>query len=95
MCMPNCPHCVKMQQHTLELPHVEKLVTSSFETLNVNRTTHAKLVQKLKIKCYPTTLLVDPNNKVLDMIEGYVDAKKFQVHLQTGLASMISETQTR
>jgi hypothetical protein len=98
VCMPNCPHCVKMQQQTFGLPHVERLVTDSFETLNAGRYSHAILVQKLNIKWYPTTVLVGPNNKVLDMIEGYVDAKNFQLRLQTGLASLAPttlETQTR
>lgn len=95
VCMPNCPHCVKMMEQTYEVPHVEKLVSSSFETIHVGRYKNAQLVQKLRIKWFPTTVLVGPNNKVLDMIEGYVDAKKFQQRLQTGLASITPTTQTR
>ena len=95
VCMPNCPHCVKMMEQTYEVPRVEQMVTGSFETIHVSRYTHAKLVEKLKVKWYPTTVLVAPNNKVLDVIEGYVDAKKFHIRLQTGLASVAGATQTR
>ena len=98
VCMPNCPHCTKMKLQTFGLPQVKKLVSSSFETINASRYTHATLVQNLNIKWYPTTVLVGPNNKVLDVIEGYVDAQKLTLRLQTGLASLtpvVPETQTR
>ena len=96
--MPNCPHCVKMVNSTYHKPKVEQLVASSFETIKVDRYTHATLVSKLHIKWYPTTVLVGPNNKILDVIEGYVGPKEFQQRLQTGLASMPkskTDTQTR
>lgn len=88
VCMPNCPHCTKMMEKTYELSHVDKLVRGSFETIHVGRYSHAKLISKLKIKWYPTTVLVSPNNKVLDMIEGYVAAPKFEQRLYTGLANV-------
>ena len=93
--MHNCPHCVKMVERTYELPEVERLVSSSFETIRADRYTHAELVQKLHVKWYPTTILVGPNNKVLDVIEGYVESKAFQRRLQTGLAASTTQTQTR
>ncbi len=93
--MPNCPHCVKMVKKTYERPEVGELVNSSFETIYAGRFTHAKLVQMLDVQWYPTTILVGPNNQVLDVIEGYVDSKTFQRRLQTGLAAASSTTQTR
>jgi len=93
--MPNCPYCVKMMKKTYQRPEVENLVASSFETIYADRFTHAKLVQTLNVKFYPTTIIVGPNNKVLDVIKGYVDSKTFQRRLQTGLAAASSTTQTR
>ncbi len=96
--MPNCHYCVKMKEQVYRLPRVRQLVASSFETVNAGRYSHSKLVEKLHIKWYPTTVLVGPNNKVLDVIEGYADANMFQQRLQTGLASAHgapSATQTR
>jgi len=92
--MPNCPYCVKMMKKTYSRSEVENLVSSSFETVYAGRFTHAKLVQSLNVKFYPTTILVGPNNKVLDVIKGYVDSKTFQRRLQTGLAAALT-TQTR
>ena len=77
-----------MAEGTYHESPVEKLVTGSFETIEVDRYQDAKLVEKLKIRWYPTTVLVAPNNKVLDVIEGYVDAKIFQHRLQSSLATL-------
>lgn len=94
--MPQCPHCTMMLDKTYEQPEVDELVRGSFETLQAGRYTHATLISKLHVKWYPTTVLVGPNNKVLDMIEGYVDASTFKRRLQMGIASAhAADTQTR
>jgi hypothetical protein len=93
--MPQCPHCTKMLEQTYESNGVNEIVKGSFETLQVSRHTHAALVSKLHVRWYPSTVLVSSNNKVLDMIEGYVDANTFKQRLQLGIASANSDTQTR
>jgi thioredoxin-related protein len=93
--MPQCPHCTKMIEQTYEQPEVDEMVKGSFETLQAGRYTDAILVSKLHVRWYPTTVLVGSNNKVLDVIEGYVDAKTFKRRLQLGIASASSSTQTR
>jgi len=93
--MPNCPHCVKMVNETYHRPQVQQLVAGSFETIKAGRYTHAKLVSKLHIKWYPTTVLVGPNNKILDVIEGYVGHQRFKRRLQTGIAAMHKPTATQ
>lgn len=90
--MPNCHYCEKMKSQVFTLPQVERLVADSFETISADRYTHAKLVSKLHVRWYPTTVLVGPNNKILDVIEGYKDATAFQQRLQTGLASLNNTT---
>jgi len=93
--MSGCPHCKRMMEETYHLPNVEQMVSQSFESVYVSRQTHPTLVKSLKVKWYPTTVLVGTNNKVMDVIEGYVDAKAFQRRLKVGLASADSSTQTR
>jgi thioredoxin-related protein len=93
--MPQCPHCTKMLEQTYESNGVNEIVKGSFETLQVSRYSHAALISKLHVRWYPTTVLVGSNNKVLDMIEGYVDANTFKQRLQLGIASANSDTQTR
>lgn len=88
VCMPNCHYCVKMKHQVYHLPHVKNLVANSFETIKADRFAHPKLISSLKVRLYPTTVLVSPNNKILDVIEGYAEPAKFQQRLQTGLASV-------
>jgi len=93
--MSHCHYCTKMIDRTFKRPEVSQLVTDSYEPIRVNRKSNAKLVRSLHIKLFPTTVLVGPNNKILDVIEGYVDAKRFRRRLQTGLASSRKITATR
>jgi hypothetical protein len=94
--MPQCPHCTLMVDKTYERPEIDELVKGSFETLQAGRYTHATLISKLHVRWYPTTVLVGPNNKVLDMIEGYVDPNTFKRRLQLGIASAhAADTTTR
>lgn len=86
--MPRCVYCDKMKQHTYCRTDVRNLLLDSCETLSVCRSTHPELVRKLHVKLYPTTLLVSPNNKVLDVIEGYVDAKVLRRRVKTQLARL-------
>lgn len=98
VCMPNCHYCVKMKHQVYQQPRVKDLVSNSFETIAADRYAHPKLISSLKIRLYPTTVLVGPNNKILDVIEGYADANQFQRRLQTGLASLnttVAATTTR
>lgn len=85
--MPQCPHCSEMIDKSYGSDEVKELVTDSFETLQVGRYTHPTLISKLHVRWYPTTVLVGSNNKVLDVIEGYVDAKTLKRRLQLGIAS--------
>ncbi len=93
--MPQCSHCTKMIKQTYEQPDVDEMVKGSFETLEAGRYTDATLVSKLHVRWYPTTVLVGSNNKVLDVIEGYVDAKTFKRRLQLGIASAHSNAPNR
>jgi hypothetical protein len=93
--MPNCPHCTHMLDSTFESQGVSDLVKGSFETMHASRYQHTTLISKLHVRWYPTTVLVGSNNKVLDVIEGYVDANTFKQRLQLGLAAAHSDTQTR
>ena len=85
--MSGCPYCVKMVQNTLKDPDIRSLVADSFETVYVDRSAQAKLVEKLNIRYYPTIILVSSNNRVLDVIEGYVEPKVFQHRMRTNLAA--------
>ena len=92
---PGCPHCVKMISQTYQAPHISPLVAESFETVYINRAVQPELVAKLKVRWFPTTIIVGTNNKVVDVLEGYVEPLAFTQRLKTGLAASTPATQTR
>ena len=92
----SCPHCTRMLGETYRQATLRTFVNGSFETVFVDRTEQPELAQKLHVRLFPTTLVVGANNKVIDVIEGYVDAAAFSRRLQTSLAANAAEeTQTR
>ena len=93
--MSGCHHCDKMMAESYHTPEMKKMISESFEPVYVTRKAHPKLVKSLKVRWYPTTVLVGPNNKVMDVIEGYVDTKTFRRRIQTGLAAGKTVAKTR
>jgi thioredoxin-like negative regulator of GroEL len=92
---PSCPHCVRMIHESYQSPQIKQFVNDSFETVYVDRTEQPSLTAKMNVKWFPTTVIVGPNNQVLDVIEGYVDSKTLAHRLQTSLAANKEATQKR
>jgi hypothetical protein len=86
-CSPNCPHCVRMIGETYQSPKIKRLVNDSFETVYVDQAEQPQMTAKLRIRFFPTTIIVGPNNQVIDVIEGYVDSKTLAARLQTSMAA--------
>lgn len=84
---PNCPHCVRMIKETYGTSSVKQLAVESFETVYVDRAEQPELAAKLKIRYFPSTIIVAPNNEVLDVVEGYVDAATLKQRMQTSFAA--------
>jgi uncharacterized protein YyaL (SSP411 family) len=76
-------------------PQVKRFLNDSFETVYVDRAEQPALAAKLKVRWFPTTIIVGPNNQVLDVIEGYVDSAILAQRLQTTFAAHRASTQTR
>lgn len=93
---PNCPHCVRMIRESLRAPHVNRFLCDSFETVYVDRVEQPELAAKLGLRLFPTTIIVGPDNQIIDVVEGYVDAKTLAARLQTTVASRNTDgTHTR
>jgi thioredoxin-like negative regulator of GroEL len=92
---PSCPHCVRMLGETYKKPAVSQLVRDSFETVYVDRVEQPELASKLQIRWFPSTIVVAPDNKVLDVIEGYVDSATLARRLRTSFAAHQAATKTR
>jgi len=84
---PGCSHCVKMIGETYQQPKISQFLGDSFETVYVDRAEQPELAAKLQVRWFPTTIVVSPDNQVLDVIEGYVDAATFAQRLRTTFAA--------
>jgi thioredoxin-like negative regulator of GroEL len=92
---PSCPHCVRMIGESYQSPQIKQFVNESFETVYVDRAEQPALTAKMNVKWFPTTVIVGPNNQVIDVIEGYVDSKTLAQRLQTSVAANKEATQKR
>lgn len=74
---PGCAYCVKMKAGTLTNPQVVQRVKKQFVPVRLDVGKHAATAKALKIKLYPSTVVVHPNGVVVDVIPGYVSTKDF------------------
>ena len=72
-----CHFCDKMLAQTYSHPVVKRLLSTSTESVLVQARDYPQLIERLGIRGYPTSLLVSPKGNVLDVIEGFTDAKSF------------------
>jgi thioredoxin-like negative regulator of GroEL len=83
----NCVWCDKLDASTFKDPAVVALMNEQFIPLKIDAQKNPQLVEALSIQSYPTLVLAAPDGKILDTIEGFRDAAKFQEHLQKALGA--------
>jgi len=79
----HCPYCRKMQSNTLSSPTVARRVQDSYVPVMVNADDSAAIAAQLKVSGVPTTLLVLPDGRIADRVEGYVSPAKLQGRLES------------
>ena len=76
-----CHYCSKMKQSTYRDRLVAADITDHFVAARIDAKKHPTLTKKLGVKVYPTTVIISPDYKVVDVIRGYVDAKKLRTRM--------------
>ena len=79
----NCFYCRKMVQETLSDDHVAKDIQASFVPVSLTAQGNRLLIRKLRVKSYPTTVIISPRSVVLDYISGYVSPEELHTRLAT------------
>jgi protein disulfide-isomerase len=69
-----CRYCTLMQNGSFADPDVAGLIVHGFVIAAVDADDVAWLVKSQKIESYPTTLVIAPDAKVVDRINGYLKA---------------------
>lgn len=80
--MDGCFYCAKMKRSTYRDQVVAADIRRHFVAARIDAKKHVKLAQELGVKVYPTTVIISPDYKVMDVIRGYVDAR----HLRQRMA---------
>lgn len=80
----SCGWCRQMEATTYRDPQVVRMLNDRFIPLAVDGADehNANLVATLGIGAFPTVVLVAPDGKVIQSLEGYRDAARFRAELQ-------------
>lgn len=81
--MDGCGYCQLMKRTTYADRQVAASINSHFIPTRVNGQEHRRLAQRLGIRVYPTTVIISPENRVIDRFDGYVKAQALLPRLTT------------
>ena len=80
--MSNCTYCEKMKYETYRDDTVISDIQNSFIPATVEGPRHPKLVEKLGVQSYPTTVIIGPDGRVWESITGYLTPKELRRRLR-------------
>jgi thiol:disulfide interchange protein len=80
----HCPYCRKMKSETLSDPTVTRHLRDSYVPVVVSADS-SRAATQLRINSVPTTVVILPDGRIADRIEGYVSAQKLEARLQSVL----------
>lgn len=80
--MDRCSYCQKMIQTTFADAGVRQTLGDGFIPAAMKAAERPDLIRRLKIRSFPTTLIVQPNGQIVDQMTGYQDVATFQKHLK-------------
>ena len=70
-----------MKKNTYRDDGVVADIRQSFVSATVDAKTWTQFVERLGVRIYPSTVIISPDNKVLDRIGGYVEPKTLRARL--------------
>ena len=72
----HCHFCQKMDAQTWDDGSVVRQVNAGFVPLRVDADREPKLVESLRVRAFPTTLIFTPQGQVIDAAEGFMAPAK-------------------
>jgi thioredoxin-related protein len=90
-----CKYCVLMKKRTFSKSDVARQINSDYVPVAIDARESRELVQKLKVRAYPTTLVIAGDEKTVLRIKGYVSADQFRKRLTVAKSSAEPDTLTR
>ena len=81
--MDNCYYCTKMSHETFGDSHVMQDIERDFLLARVSSERNPDLVRRLNVRLFPTTVILGPDETVIDSISGYVGPQQFRSRLKS------------
>lgn len=71
----NCPYCLKMKRTSFLDDQVTKQIGQSYVATQVNADNYRQYIRDLGVQLFPSTVIISPDNKIIDRINGYLNAQ--------------------
>ena len=84
--MKCCYYCEKMRHDTYANTSVVDDIHRTYVPASIDSKRYPDLVEKLKVRRFPTTIVVGQDGKVIDSITGYVGPDQMRSWLKTSAA---------
>jgi len=89
---PGCEYCVLMHEETFTDKAVIGAVAEHFTAFEMDAKKHAAIAKSLKVKVYPTTAVIHPSGRVVDMMPGFQGPAGFLKRIQVAKEKLATET---
>ncbi len=86
--MHNCHYCRKLEQTTLRNASVQAEIQRRFVAASFDSAHQRDLVRRLRLRSYPSLIIVAPDGKVLDVMTGYLTAGQLQNRIRTATVAL-------
>ncbi len=90
-----CAYCQKMKQTTLRDKGVQADVSARYIPILLNAKDEPDLVKMLKIRVYPSVVVIEPSGDVVESISGYQSAKQLREKLAPKTRQAVREKPAR
>ena len=89
--MDGCLYCQKMKKTTLQDRFVVHDLQSEFVPVALNVKDAPDLVERLQVKSFPTTVIIQTNGDVVESISGYQTPRQLRQRLHATLRQVARE----
>jgi uncharacterized protein YyaL (SSP411 family) len=88
--MDHCYYCEKMCRETYGDNQLLEDLERDYVLTSIDRERCPKLVRKLNVRVFPTTVIVGPDEKVIDSMTGFVRPEEMRSRLNAAGAKLAS-----
>jgi uncharacterized protein YyaL (SSP411 family) len=88
--MDHCFYCEKMCRETYSDNRLLEDIERDYVLASIDRNRCPKLVRKLNVRAFPTTVIVGPDDTVIDSMTGFVGPDQLRSRLKSAEAKIAS-----